>query len=238
MTDPYLPPSSPPTPPSVPSPPPPPSFPPSYPPSGSSFPPVPPPPSGGQPLAPAKKQRKWPVFLAAGIGAGIVAAISFVAFGNSADDDADATLPDVERDVERSGWVLEAPPEWVAVDVDGVEAAWAVGGGSDTFGNNVTVLVEKSPMSTLEAYLNYSAELSDVALGAPTTVVSSEVVAGSDGELGRLEVTSQGDEPLHVLAYVMETKEGFVSVTYAATEDTYAGQVADIEAVLQTLHGA
>ena len=230
MTDPYLPPSLPPTPPSPPPPPPGSSFPP-------SFPPVPPP-SGGQPPAPARKQRKWPVFLAAGIGAGVVAAISFVAFGNNTDDDADATLPEIERDVERSGWVLDAPPEWVSFDVDGVEAAWAVGGGSDTFGNNVTVLVEKSPMSTLEAYLTYSAELSDVALGAPTTVVSSEVVEGSDGELGRLEVTSQGDEPLHVLSYVMETQEGFVSATYAATEDTYAGQVADIEAILQTLHGA
>jgi hypothetical protein len=97
--------------------------------------------------------------------------------------------------------------------------------------------VEDSPMSSLEAYLNYTAELSDVALGAPTVVVSSEVVPGSDGELGRLEVTSTGDEPLHLLMYVMETKEGFVNVTYAATADTYDAQVADIEATLQTLHG-
>jgi hypothetical protein len=190
-------------------------------------------------VAPKKSSRNWLTIVIIAASVAIVTGVSLLAFDKRSDDDddADVTLPHVDRDVDRSGWALDTPSTWEAVDVPGVEAAWSVGGGTAAFGNNVTVVVEDSPMSSLEAYLNYTAELSDVALGAPTVVVSSEVVPGSDGELGRLEVTSTGDEPLHLLMYVMETKEGFVNVTYAATADTYDAQVADIEATLQTLHG-
>ena len=221
-------------------PPPPSSGPPSGGPGGPVPPPPPPPVAGPGPAARHPSGRAGGRrSLLSRLGVGVVTAISLVAFNNDdSDDGSDVTLPDVERDVDRSGWVLETPSGWVAVDVPGVEAAWSVGDGSAAFGNNVTVVVEKSPMSNLDAYLDYTAELSDVALGAATTVVSSDIVPGSDGELGRLELTSAGDEPLHVLMYVMETKEGFVNATYAATLDTYDGQVDDIEAVLKTLHGA
>lgn len=135
-----------------------------------------------------------------------------------------------------SGWQMSVSPRWRKFDIPDVdeEAAWATGGGSATFGNNINVVVEKSFVHvTLPAYLKLSvANLREI----DATVTASEVYAAADHDYGRVQYTGTFDgTALDAVAYLVEIGDGWVVATFSTPKGALADYAPAVEPFLATL---
>jgi hypothetical protein len=136
----------------------------------------------------------------------------------------------------KSGWTMQTSPDWVKFDIPSFEeeAAWATGGGTAGFGNNINVLVEK-PSITVDfaTYVTLSEQTLD-RLGAK--ILRTDTFAAKGHDYGRVEYlfTTSGVKT-HDVAYVSRASEGWSVATYSAVPETFASESAKVEPYLATM---
>jgi hypothetical protein len=221
------------------------------------------PPSGSVPAysapylgtyAPPTQQRaRWPLILiAVALAIALIAVIVKVALHSEPDLSAPpstSTLPAAppmivpEGSVPATGpgWIMEISPEWPDVRTPPkakADAAWATGGGTRGFGNNIVVLHESVPASVqLERYLTVSAERLPK-LVPSAHVVSRHAYAAPGREYGRIEYTATLDgRRVHNVAYLARIGDGFVVATYSSLPKLFSVYAPKVEPYLASLRG-
>ena len=132
---------------------------------------------------------------------------------------------------------IEVDPDWeahhgeIVAEVEG----WVVAPPQDGFAPNVNVLTQRAPGMDLSEYLDVSAEQGS-AIISDFELVTSDVVQGTESELGLLEYTgTQNGLELHFLATVAVRDGTAVVATFTAPPDVFDALRSEIEPYLLTL---
>ena len=133
---------------------------------------------------------------------------------------------------------MVAASAWTPLDVTGmgIDAAWATGGGTATFTDNVNVLVQEVSGVGLDDYVTLS-EQALRELDPEMQVISFTVEQSAGGQpYGRMEyVADLGSGRLYFLATVVEVPTGFALATYSAAPEAAPAEVGTVEPYLVTL---
>jgi hypothetical protein len=140
----------------------------------------------------------------------------------------------------QGSYEIEVDPDWdaqhgtFAAEIE----AWIVGESREGFAPNVNVLTQLAPGLDMSAYLDRSIEQGPSAL-PDFELLNSEVVDGTESELGLLEYTgTQNGRPLHFLATVAVRDGTAVVATFTAPPGIFDETRGEVEPYLLTLRAA
>jgi hypothetical protein len=174
-------------------------------------------------------------------------ALGLVACSGSDDGEDEAARSDPNTQVAgqvfedpQGSYEIEVDPDWeahhgeIAEDVE----VWVVGPSEDGFAPNVNTLTQAAPGVDLSEYLDISVEQGP-SFVPDFELLDSDVVEGSESELGLLEYTgTQDDRPLHFLATVDVQDGTAVVATFTAPPGVFDESRGEIEPYLLTLRAA
>jgi hypothetical protein len=173
--------------------------------------------------------------------------VVLVACGGSDDSQGDTAGTSATTQAARE--VFEDPQGSYEIDVDpdwdaqhGTSAAeieaWVVGESREGFAPNVNVLTLRAPRLDLSAYLDRSTEQASSVI-PNFELFNSEVVDGTESELGLLEYTgTQNGQPLFFLATVAVRDGTAVVATFTAPPGAFHQSRDEVEPYLLTLRAA
>jgi hypothetical protein len=133
---------------------------------------------------------------------------------------------------------MEIAKSWKKFDIPGAnaEAAWVTGGGSDSFANNVNVLVEKPTVQVgLQQYLLLST--TQIQRAYPDAAVRSSAIVEVDGrQVGRIQYAGLiSGVDLDAVAYVAQLDDGWAVATYVTPQGDLTEYAPEVEPYLATL---